>query len=179
MGEEKQESEPIPNDKEDRESEVDMKNTSEIEQEGMSTEEQIKNIENEIALLKSDIEASEKQASLRATSSSDDSMDEFMNSDEEQERKRKTPVESAEKISMSNEGSKTENSNIYNDQKSIHDENSDGEEALEDSSFNIHDEDSNKSDTFEGVKDKMIGNFEGSEIDMKMLSGDSSEEDSQ
>ena len=153
------------------------KNASEDEQQGMSTEEQIKNIENEIALLKSDIEASEKQASLRATSSSDDSMDEFINSDEEEEKKLKTPVKSSESIVC------TEDNNMYNElpSESNNEANSNDEMALQDSRSNeliVQDEDSNKSDTFEGVKDKMIGNFEGTEMDIKMLSEDSSEEDS-
>jgi len=153
------------------------KTASEDEQQGMSTEEQIKNIENEIALLKSDIEASEKQASLRATSSSDDSMDEFINSDEEEEKKLKTPVKSSESIVC------TEDSNMYNElpSESNNEANSNDEMALQDSRSNeliVQDEDSNKSDTFEGVKDKMIGNFEGTEMDIKMLSEDSSEEDS-
>jgi len=178
--EEKTNCEPNVDKQEEKEPET---KTPEIEQ-GMSTEEQIKNIENEIALLKSDIEASEKQASFRATSSSDDSMDEYINSDEEEEKKMKSPIKSSEKLPTSIMCTEPEDNNIYNElqSESNNEPNSNDEMALQDSSFNelnIQDEDSNKSDTFEGVKDKMIGNFEGTEMDIKMLCEDSSEEDSQ
>jgi len=154
-----------------------------------STEEQIKNIENEIALLKSDIEASEKQTALRATSPSDDSMDEYINSDDDDENKLETPIKSPEipiKLPASPIVSENEDTNACDEfqSESIPGENLNIEESLQHTSFhelNLHDENSNKSDTFEGVKDKMIGNFQDqdTETDLKMLSENSSEEDSQ
>jgi len=170
--------------------EVNSENKEEgIEKETESTEEQIKNIENEIALLKSDIEATEKQTASRTTDPSDDSMDEYINSndeDEEEEEKPETLNKTPELLSKTPATqlfNDTDVDNVYEfEAEQIPDEDSNFEESSQDSSFkqtNFNDENSSKSETFEGVRDKMIGNLQESEIDMKLLDENSSEEDSQ